>query len=144
MTWSEASNRWPTGELGQQSLLGMGRSLEKAYKGSKFDSKVLEGAKNYYSQYIERYPESADELGLEQKVAIIEKDLSEKELAIASYYERTESYKSAHNYYQKIAELWPGSNAGNIAESKLPQMKKLVAESEMPKKKKFNWKGLLL
>jgi outer membrane protein assembly factor BamD len=144
LTWSEASNRWPTGDMGQQSLLGMGRSLEKAYKGPKYDSKVLEGAKNYYSQYIERYPESAEEMGLPQKIVIIEKDLSEKELAIANYYERTESYKAAHMYYQKIAELWPGSNAGKIAESKLPQMKKLVAESEMPKKKKFNWKGLFL
>ncbi|MCE5339584.1 MAG: outer membrane protein assembly factor BamD [Planctomycetaceae bacterium] len=142
--WSDASSRWPTGDLGRDSLLGMARSLEKDYRGPNFESKSLASSKSYYSQYIERYPESAQEMALTQKVSKLNIDLAEKELTVAKYYERTLSYGAADIYYQKIAEQWPGSNAAKIAESKVPVMEKLTVESKMPKKKKLNWKGLLL
>jgi outer membrane protein assembly factor BamD (BamD/ComL family) len=142
--WSDTANRWPTGDLGKESLLGMARSLEKDYRGPNFESKPLEGSKGYYTQYIERYPESAQEMALTQKISKLDNDMAEKELAVAKYYERTLSYGAADIYYEKIAERWPGSNAAKAAEAKLPTMKKLDTESKMPKKKKFSWKGLLL
>jgi outer membrane protein assembly factor BamD (BamD/ComL family) len=142
--WSAAANRWPTGELGRESLLGMARSLEKDYRGPKFESKPLEGSKGYYTQYMERYPESAQQLAVEQKIGELENNMAEKELAVAQYYERTLSYGAAGIYYEKISEQWPGSNAAKIAETKLPTIKKLDVESKMPKKKKLGLKGLLL
>ncbi|MEN6384283.1 MAG: outer membrane protein assembly factor BamD [Phycisphaerales bacterium] len=142
--WADASTRWPTGEMGKESLLGMARSLEKDYRGSTFDSKVLESSKSYYSQYIERYPDLVEQMGLSNKIEKLDIQMAEKELAVAQYYERTENYNAAHIYYEKIKDQWPQSSAAKISENKLPAMKTLIAESEMPKKKKFNWKELFL
>lgn len=144
LAWSDAANRWPTGEIGKDAVLGMARSLEKDYKGPKFDGKVLESSKSYYSEYIERYPESAQQLELAEKVNKLESDLAEKELLIADYYARTKSYTAADLYYQRIIDDWPTSSSAKTAEQKLPGIKKLIAESQIPKKKKFNWKGLFL
>jgi outer membrane protein assembly factor BamD (BamD/ComL family) len=142
--WSAAANRWPTGELGKESLLGMARSLENDYRGPKFESKPLEGSKGYYKQYIERYPEDARQMQLEQKIDRLDESMAEKELAVAQYYERTLSYGAAGIYYEKITSQWPDSSAAKIAQEKLPTIKKLDVESKMPKKKKLGLKGLLL
>jgi outer membrane protein assembly factor BamD len=142
--WSDASTRWPTGETGKESLLGMARSLEKDYRGSKFDSKVLESSKSYYSQYIDRYPDTAAQMGLSDKLTKLDNQMAEKELVVAQYYERTGNYFAANMYYQKITNQWADTSSAKVAETKVPTMKTLIAESEMPKKKKFNWKGLFL
>ncbi len=144
LAWADAANRWPTGDIGQEALLGMARSLEKDYKGPKYDSKVLESARSYYNEYIERYPQSAAELGLKDKVSRIEQDLAMKELEIAKYYERTENYKAADMYCEKITEEFADTPAAQNAQAKLPTVKKQFVESQIPKKRKFNWKELFL
>ncbi|OQA00426.1 MAG: Outer membrane protein assembly factor BamD [Planctomycetes bacterium ADurb.Bin401] len=144
LAWADYQNRWPTGETGKESLLGMARSLEQDYKGPKFDGKVLESSKSYYSEYAERYPESAQQFGLTDKVEELESRLAEKELLTADYYAKTESYAAADIYYQKIIDQWPDTVSAQKAQEKLPQIKKLLVDSQVPKKKKFNWKGLFL
>jgi len=144
LAWADAQNRWPTGDMGQMSLLGMARSLEKDYKGPAFDGKVLISSKSYYTEYTTRYPESAQQLQVSQTLATLEREMSEKELLIAEYYKRTASYQAADLYYQQVISRWPASAAAKAAEQKLPEVKKLLAESQLPKKKKFNWKGLFL
>ncbi|HBG25915.1 MAG: hypothetical protein A2Y10_00700 [Planctomycetes bacterium GWF2_41_51] len=144
LAWADAANRWPTGETGKDSLLGMARSLEQEYKGPTFDGKVLESSKSYYEEYVEKFPESAQQSGLTDKVEQIESQLAEKELTIADYYARTASYTSADLYYQRVIDQWPDTVSAKKAEEKLPGIKKLIADSQTPKKKKFNWKGLFL
>jgi outer membrane protein assembly factor BamD (BamD/ComL family) len=144
--WSNAANRWPTGEMGQESLMGMARSLELAYKGPKFDGKVLISSKSYYSEYLKRYPESAQQLNLTEKIVELNEKLSQKELLIANYYARTGSTAAADLYYQRIINDWPATAAVATAEQKLPEIKKELERQAQPssKKKKINWKGLLL
>ena len=143
--WSNAANRWPTGEMGQESLMGMARSLELAYNGPAFDGKVLASSKSYYSEYIKRYPQSAQQLGLTEKTKELDEKLSQKELLIADYYARTGSTVAADFYYQQIIADWPVCAATETAREKLPEIKKeLERQSQPPKKKKMNWKGLLL
>jgi outer membrane protein assembly factor BamD (BamD/ComL family) len=145
--WSSIATRWPTGEMGQESLIGRARSLERAYKGPKFDGKVLESSRSYYSEYIKRYPDSAQQLGLEGKLPELDEKLSEKELLIANYYAKTGSYTAADIYYQRIINDWPACAATKTAEEKQPGIKKELekqAQQQTTKKKKINWKGLLL
>jgi outer membrane protein assembly factor BamD (BamD/ComL family) len=145
--WSSMASRWPTGEIGQESLMGRARSLELAYKGPKFDGKVLESSRSYYSEYIDRYPESAQDLKLMEKTKDIDERLAQKQLLIADYYARTGSYTAADMYYQHITESWPTSTAATASEQKLPNIKKELEKQAQPqttKKKKINWKGLLL
>ena len=63
--WSDVASRWPTGEIGKESLMGMARSLEMDYKGPKFDGKVLISSKSYYAEYLKRYPDSEQQFGEE-------------------------------------------------------------------------------
>ncbi|MGB8225291.1 MAG: tetratricopeptide repeat protein [Sedimentisphaerales bacterium] len=147
LVWSDMSNRWPTGPVGQDALLGMARTLEKDYRGPKFDGKVLESSRSYYSEYQKRYEDKAAELQIPQKLGVIDEKLAEKEMTVADYYARTGSYNAANLYYQRITEVWPSSVAAKSAEQKIPVMKKeqekLLAQS-MLKKKKFNWRALFL
>lgn len=145
--WSNAANRWPTGEMGQKSLIGMARSLELAYNGPKFDGKILTSSKSYYSEYIKRYPESAQKLNLAEKVKELDEELVQKELLIADYYARTGSTAAAGFYYQQIIADWPEMAATETAREKLPEIQKELerqAQPQVPGKKKINWKGLLL
>ena len=145
--WSSIADRWPTGEMGQESLMGRARSLELAYKGPKFDGKVLESSRSYYSEYVNRYPESAQELKLVEKLKDVDERLSQKQLLIADYYARTGSYTAANIYYQQILDGWPTSTAAKASEQKLPDIKKELekqAQTQTTKKKRINWKGLLL
>ena len=145
--WSSAAERWPTGEMGQESLMGMARSLELAYKGPKFDGKVLTSSRSYYSEYVKRYPESAQQLNLAEKLSQLDERLVQKELLIADYYARTGSTAAADFYYQQIIADWPVCAATETARGKLPEIKKELerqAQLQLSKKKKINWKGLLL
>ena len=144
LAWADAANRWPTGDMGQESLLGMARSLEKDYRGPAFDGKVLISSRSYYSEYIERYPQPAEQMNLTGKIGELDVKLAEKELLIANFYARTGSYTAANLYYQKIIDTWPTDNAAKIAEQKIPEMQKQIAQAQLPKKKKVNWKGLFL
>jgi len=143
MMWSDISDRWPTGQMGKDSLLGMARSLENDYRGPKFDSKVLESSKSYYEQYQDRYEASASQLQIPKKIIKIDKELAEKELTVADYYARTESYKAADIYYQKIIDDWPDSEAAKTALAKKTALDEKLSKMQS-KKKKFNWKGILL
>jgi outer membrane protein assembly factor BamD (BamD/ComL family) len=144
--WASVNDKWPTGQEGQDSLLGMARSLELDYKGPKFDSKVIESARSYYAEYQKRYPESATELRLTKKLAALDDKLAEKEIAVADYYTRTGSDTSAELYYQRIITDWPGSKRAAQSEVKLAALHEVMAKKAMAKlgKKKFNWKGLFL
>lgn len=145
--WSDISNRWPTGQVGKDALLGMARSLEKDYRGSKFDSKVLESSKSYYAEYQKRYSDAAQGLQIPQKLGKIDEELAQKEMTIADYYARTGSFTAANLYYQRIMEEWPGSSAAKSAEQKVAVIKKeqdKIAQQSLSKKKKLSLKGLFL
>ncbi|MFA6186679.1 MAG: outer membrane protein assembly factor BamD [Phycisphaerae bacterium] len=145
--WAAVNDKWPTGQEGKDSLLGMARSLDLDYKGPKFDSKVVESSRSYYAEYQKRYPEPAAELKVSEKLVVLTDKLAEKELAVADYYTRTGSDTSAELYYQRIIKDWPGSERAAQAEVKLAALQKEMAKKAMAKlsgKKKFNWKGLFL
>jgi outer membrane protein assembly factor BamD (BamD/ComL family) len=125
----------------------MARSLEKDYRGPKFDSKMLESSKSYYAEYQKRYPDAAAEIEVPQTLNRIDEKLAQKELAVGDYYARTSSIVAANLYYQRIVNDWPNSSAGKTAGQKLPEIKKELdkkAQQQSSKKKKINWKGLFL
>jgi outer membrane protein assembly factor BamD (BamD/ComL family) len=143
--WAVVSDKWPTGQVGADALLGMARSLELDYKGPKYDSKVIESSKSYYSEYEKRYPDKASELQVPEKIEQLDEKLAEKELAVADYYARTDSYKAANLYYQTILDNFSKSQAAGQVEEKMNAVKlKMEKMAQASAKKKFNWKGLFL
>ena len=147
-TWSDVSNRWPTGQTGQEALFGMARSLEQSYNGPKFDSKVLESSKSYYGEYQQRYPDIAAELEVAQTLDRIDEELAEKEQTVADYYAKTGSYTAANLYYQRVIDNWPDSASAKLTEQKMADLEEKQQQEEAKqgssKKKKLSLKEWFL
>lgn len=147
LTWADVSNRWPTGQIGKDALLGKARCLELDYKGPKFDSTVIKSSRDFYADYQEKYSDTAAELKVSEKIVQLDEKLAEKELAVADYYARTGGSVAANLYYQRIIDDWPSSGAAKNAQPKIAAVKEELekkAQQNSLKKKKFNWKGLFL
>ncbi|MBN1787782.1 MAG: outer membrane protein assembly factor BamD [Sedimentisphaerales bacterium] len=144
--WSDVSNRWPTGQTGQEALFGMARTLEQSYNGPKFDSKVLESSKSYYSEYQKRYPDVADELDVTRTLDNIEENLAEKDLTVGNFYFKTGKYTAAKMYYEKVIKTWPDSISARQAEQKMNELegKQEIKEQDSSEKKKLDLKGWML
>ena len=113
--WQDISSRWPTGKMGQQSLLGMARSMHASYTGPQYDATSLISAKSFYQQYKMRYPEDAAKINLDYKIKQIEEQLAYKQFMTGRFYQRTDSQAAANMYYQLVLDNWPESTAAKMA-----------------------------
>jgi outer membrane protein assembly factor BamD (BamD/ComL family) len=121
LKWSEISNRWPTGQMGRDALLGMARNKYAAYNGPDYDGSGLISAKSYYENFKLRYPEDAQKLNVDDIIKTINEQLAEKNLRIAKYYGRTGSSEPANMYYQMVVDNWPTTKAAEPARHALNQ-----------------------
>lgn len=121
--WSEISSRWPTGDLGRDSLLQMAQSLHAAYKGPRYDCSSLISAKTYYENFKARYPQEVDTYDVNEKIKLIDEQFAYKELETAKYYSRAELPGAANLYYQHTSESWPETMAARVANETLEQLK---------------------
>jgi len=117
LKWSEISSRWPTGETGKNSLLGMARCKHAAYRGPRYDASSLVSAKSYYENFRERHPEEAKRLDVDAKLVQINEQLAYKQFEIGRYYKRTGSEQAANFYYQMVKDNWPESTAAKMIKS---------------------------
>jgi outer membrane protein assembly factor BamD (BamD/ComL family) len=143
LKWSEISSRWPTGDVGKESLLSMARCKHAAYKGPKFDVSNLISAKSYYENFKLRYPEDAEKIGVDKILKDIEEQLAYKEFNTAEYYRQTGNRQSANLYYQRVLDNWPGSTAAKIAKDAMKEKKEEKPDTKKGKKWKENITGKL-
>lgn len=130
--WSEVSSKWPTGDVGRQSLLAMGRCKHAGYRGPKYDSSNLISAKSYYENFRARYSEEANNLDIDRRLAQINEQMAYKQFAIGRYYAKTGNKQSANLYYQMVVDTWPESIAAKMA--------KRAVESKDIEKEEETWK----
>jgi tetratricopeptide (TPR) repeat protein len=123
LQWSIISSRWPTGPIAKEALLGMAESKHAAYRGPRFDSSSLVGAKSYYERFKLVYPEDAKELDIDKRLDLIEEQLAYKKFQIGKYYERTsDGHPDADQpnpvdiYYNAVLKNWPESVAAKMTE----------------------------
>jgi outer membrane protein assembly factor BamD (BamD/ComL family) len=131
LKWSEVSSRWPLGDVGRESLLGMARAKYAAYKGSEYDVSGIVSAKSYYENFRLRYSEEAGEIGVDRIIEDIDAELAAKELDTARYYAGTGGREAANMYYQMVIDKWPVSEAAAAAREEM-------AKPE-PEKKEDTW-----
>ncbi len=117
--WSEISTRWPTGEMGEGALLGMGRCKHAAYQGPSYDVSSLKSARSYYEEYMRRYPEKAEEYEIDKKLEQITEQLAYKEYRIGLYYDKKGDMQPANLYYQMVVDNWPGSKAATMSRRRM-------------------------
>jgi outer membrane protein assembly factor BamD (BamD/ComL family) len=135
--WADISSRWPTGDLGRDALLEMGQTLHSAYRGPRYDSTSLNGARTYYENFKLRYPKIAEERTIDAKIKLIDEQLAYKDLQVAEYYLKTESMQAANLYYQAVLDQYPQSTAAKIAADQLV----LIADGNTePTDRNFNQK----
>lgn len=117
--WADISTRWPTGEMGQNALLGMARSLHSAYHGPDYDASSLASAQSYYENFKLRYPTAAAEYDIDGKIEMISEQLAYKEFRTGEYYYKTGNITAANLYYRRVLDKWPKSGAGKMAHGKI-------------------------
>jgi tetratricopeptide (TPR) repeat protein len=121
-----SSLSWPTGEIGKDALLGMGRCKLLSYKGPHYDASVLTGqslgkagayggARHCYKEFISRYPQEAAALEIEGTIRQIDEMLAEKDFVTGQYYEKVGNRQAANLYYRMVAREWPDTPAAKKA-----------------------------
>lgn len=128
--WSEISSRWPTGQIAEDTALGMARCKHAAYKGPKYDASNLVSAKSYYESFKLRYPAEAAELGVDGILEQIEEQLAYKQFSIGRYYQQTGGKQSANVYYQMVMDNWPGSKVAEMARRAMNEKKTSAEEGK--------------
>ena len=120
--WLAVSDRWPAGQIAEDALLGMARCKHAAYRGPKYDSSSLGIAKSCYERFKLMYPEDANSLEIDDRLALIEEQLAYKKFQTAQYYQRTSTVVSDANqvnpadfYYVIVLKNWPQSTAAKMA-----------------------------
>lgn len=118
-TWAEIHTRWPTGTMGQESLMRMAQELHASYTGPQFDAGALGSARSYYEDFIARYPAVAEQMNMGEELALIKEQLAYKQYETGFYYERTGKTDVAKMYYDKVLAEWPNSKAAVMAANRL-------------------------
>jgi outer membrane protein assembly factor BamD (BamD/ComL family) len=113
--WSEMADKWPTGELGEKSLLRMAQCLHAAYKGPSYDASWLLSAKAYYEDYRNRYPDKARQINADETIDMIHEQQAYKIYTVARYYDKTDHTLAANLYYQHVLDTWPDSKSAPLA-----------------------------
>jgi len=116
LRWSDISSRWPSGQIGEDSLLAMARCKHAAYRGPKYDASCLVSAKSYYENFQERYPKDAEKINAAEKIKQINEQLAYKQYETGRYYQRTGNTQQANFYYQTVLDGWPASSAAKMIE----------------------------
>jgi outer membrane protein assembly factor BamD (BamD/ComL family) len=116
LRWSDISSRWPSGQIGEESLLAMARCKHAAYRGPKYDGSCLVSAKSYYENFQERYPKDAEKINAAEKIKQINEQLAYKQYETGRYYEKTGDTQQANFYYQMVLDGWPQSTAAKMIE----------------------------
>ncbi len=137
MEWSQISSRWPTGQIGKDALLGMGRCKHAAYRGPKYDASYLISAKTYYENFKLRYPQDAKILDIDAKLKLIEEQMAYKEFFVGQYYQSTGYKEPANMYYQTVVDDWPESTATKMARQQMD-------ETNLKKEKESLWENKTL
>ncbi len=136
-TWAEIATRWPTGKIGQESLLRMAQELHASYTGPEYDAAALASARSYYEDFIGRYPDLAEALNVGEELAMIQEQLAYKAYQTGFYYERTDKPDAAAMYYDKVLDEWPESKAAVMAAQRV-QAGAPPAVKQTPRRKLFH------
>jgi outer membrane protein assembly factor BamD (BamD/ComL family) len=121
LKWSEINSLWPSGQIGNKSLLAMGRCKHAGYTGPNYDDSYLVSAKSYYINYRLKYPDDAKKYKISEKIDLIDEQLAYKQFCVGKYYQKSGSSESAGVYYKKVIEKWPGTTASKMARAALEE-----------------------
>jgi len=119
--WRQISLQWQTTQLGKEALLSMAKCKHAEYnkhpenKRTFYDSANLSTAKTHYLKFKSQYPKDAQEIGVDETVKQIDEQLAQKQLSIASYYQKTGHIQSANLYFDMVIKDWPGTKAAESA-----------------------------
>jgi len=118
-TWQQIADQWPTGKTRQTATLRMAQALHASYDGIQYDDSLIKKARAYFQDYNNQYPEDAARLGVPDTINLINEQLAYKQYETGFYYERTGKSDEANQYYKKVLDEWPNSNAASMAQARM-------------------------
>lgn len=81
-----------------------------------------------YDGFLHKFPTDAQAEEVKKDVSTLRNSLAEKEVYVGDYYFRNKNYNSATERYKKAARLYPETAAGQLADTKLDEIKKIINE----------------
>jgi outer membrane protein assembly factor BamD (BamD/ComL family) len=142
--WSQIHSRWASGQIGQDSLLGMARSKQAAFRGPAYDGAHLLSARSYYEMFQSRYPEAAAELDIADKIEQIKEQYAYKQFRKGRFYMRSGERQAANYYFQMTIDNWPKSQAAKMSRAALEQGEAIFREKGWKREAFEEFEELLL
>jgi outer membrane protein assembly factor BamD (BamD/ComL family) len=140
--WSGIYALWPTGEKGSEAMLGMARSLHSSYLGPGYQSQNLDYAYNSYEVFASRYPQAAEDLGVEDVQQQIRNQEAYKEYLLGMYYAKVGNLEGSQIYFENVVENYDDTSLSEPAQKalfKLSQLREELAENP-PKERRGLWR----
>lgn len=142
--WSVIHSRWPVGETGQDSLLGMARCKHAAFRGADYDASHLLSAVSYYERFQSRYPEAAKELGIAEKISQAKEQYAYTQFWTGRFYMRSGDVQAANIYFQMVVDNWPESAAAKMSRAALAKGESIFREKGWKREAFEKFEELLL
>lgn len=121
------AREYPRSRYHAYALLQSARSALASFPGIKFDDSGLIEAQERYTQFLQQYPDLAQQHGVSILLDEIAARRADKTYAIASFYDRTGQPGAARYYYRVTTQRWPGTPAAAQAEGRLAALGEPVA-----------------
>lgn len=125
LKWSEIASYWEAGPIGKRALYQMAENNLAAYERRSperrphYDASKLLAARTYYERFLLLYPEEARENEVPQKIQEIDEQMAWKQYSIGRFYEHTRKHRAANLYFDMVAQNWPRTQAGALAQEAL-------------------------
>lgn len=113
------TKEYPSGRYTRQSAMRAAEAAAAAFPGIAYDERPLLDAQQRYQAVEKAYPDYAEEEHVADRLEGIRSQRAEKDLYIASWYERTGRRGAAEFYYRQIIKDWPDTLAETQARTRL-------------------------
>ena len=122
---------FPNGAYVRTAALRSAESAMKMFNGTSFDDTPLLEAATRYRLLQQRYPELAEQHGVDAILDRIHNLRAQKAYEVAQWYSRTKRYDAARHTYETVMQDWTGTTWADRAVdavATLPQQKDMPVE----------------
>jgi outer membrane assembly lipoprotein YfiO len=113
---------YPRSPLAARANLRQAFSNYAQFRGLRFDATPLLDARAQLMELIAQYPELANEENLPAFIERIDRELAQKLIVTADWYQRTNEPAAAAKYYRTVIEAYPQTEEARRAERELARL----------------------
>ena len=130
--YRQVLDRYPNSSIADDALYQIGYIYMRIGESGKSQdlSAVIE-AKNSFEDFLLQYPDSEKSAQARENMTKLGGTEAGDLLAIAKFYDRYKSYRSAAIYYNDVVRRSPGSEESKVAEERVQELRSLVGDDAL-------------